>query len=83
MLTGQPRSASVFAETECELIELTADALRELALVNADVLATISDVVAARRADLERQRDEAAAARGKAPETSRSLLSRIQAFLGL
>ncbi len=81
MLTGQPRSASIFAECECELIELTADALRELALANADVLSTISDVVAARRADLEKQRDEALAAKGSAREASQSLLARIQAFL--
>jgi small-conductance mechanosensitive channel/CRP-like cAMP-binding protein len=83
LLTGQPRSATVTARSECLVLELTADALREVALANPDVLRGISDVVAARRADLDRQHAESAKARLAQRETSRSLLSRIQAFLGL
>lgn len=83
MLTGQPRSATVVAADECLVLELTADALRDVALANPTVLAEISAVVARRRADLERQRAEAAKIKTDLGETSRSLLSRIQEFLGL
>ena len=83
MLTGQPRSASVQAVEDCEVLELTAESLRSVALVNPDVLRHISSVVAARRADLERQKAEHAADRAGAAESPRSLLERIQAFLRL
>jgi small-conductance mechanosensitive channel/CRP-like cAMP-binding protein len=83
MLTGQPRSASVVAGEECEILELTAESLRAIALANPDVLRRISEVVAARRADTERQKAEVAASLAGAVETQRSLLKRIQEFLHL
>jgi small-conductance mechanosensitive channel len=83
MLTGQPRSASVQAVDDCEVLELTAESLRSVALVNPDVLTRISAVVAARRADLERQKAEVLADRAGMVESPRSLLERIQAFLRL
>jgi small-conductance mechanosensitive channel/CRP-like cAMP-binding protein len=83
MLTGQPRSATVEAAEECEVVELTAASLREAALANPEVVTRISAVVAARQADLDRQKAEAAAERTGSAETHRSLLTRIQAFLRL
>ena len=83
MLTGQPRSASVVAAEESEVIELTAASLREVALVNPGVVTRISTVVADRQADLDRQKAEAAAERPAASDARRSLLTRIQAFLRL
>jgi small-conductance mechanosensitive channel/CRP-like cAMP-binding protein len=83
MLTGQPRSATVEAIEESRVLELTAGSLREVALVNPDVVLRISAVVAARQADLDRQKAEAAAERPTAVEARRSLLARIQGFLRL
>jgi CRP-like cAMP-binding protein len=83
MLTGQPRSASVEAIDECQVVVLTAASLREVALVNPDVVMRISTVVATRQADLDRQKAEAAAERPGVVETRRSLLTRIQEFLRL
>jgi small-conductance mechanosensitive channel/CRP-like cAMP-binding protein len=83
MLTGQPRSATVEAAEECQVVELTAASLREVALANPDVVTRISAVVAARQADLDRQKAEAAAGRPAVAETHRSLLTRIQEFLRL
>jgi CRP-like cAMP-binding protein len=68
---------------DCEVLELTSESLRAVALANPDVLVRISAVVAARRADLERQKAEHAAYRAEAVESPRSLLERIQAFLHL
>ncbi|MGE5200095.1 MAG: Crp/Fnr family transcriptional regulator, partial [Rhodospirillaceae bacterium] len=83
MLTGQPRSATVEAVQECQVAELTAASLREVALANPEVVKRISAVVADRQADLDRQKAEDAAGRPAAAEAHRSLLSRIQAFLRL
>ncbi len=83
LLTGQPRSATVMASAECQVLEVTADALRDVALANPHVLHRISEVVASRRADLDKQHAETAKARLGQSDMSRSLLSRIQAFLGL
>jgi small-conductance mechanosensitive channel/CRP-like cAMP-binding protein len=83
MLTGQPRSATVEAAEECEVVELTAASLREVALANPEVVTRISAVVAERQADLDRQKAEAAAERPAVAEAHRSLLTRIQEFLRL
>jgi len=83
MLTGQPRSATVEAVEECQVVELTAASLREVALANPEVVTRISAVVAERQIDLERQKAEAAAGRPAVAETHRSLLTRIQDFLRL
>jgi small-conductance mechanosensitive channel/CRP-like cAMP-binding protein len=83
MLTGQPRSATVLAAGECVVLELTARALRDVALVNPHVLQSIGRVVADRRADLERKRADAAKSMFETEDASRSLLDRIQNFLGL
>jgi len=83
MLTGQPRSATVEAVEECQVVELTAASLREVALANPEVVTRISAVVAERQADLDRQKAEAAAGRPAVAEVQRSLLTRIQAFLRL
>jgi small-conductance mechanosensitive channel/CRP-like cAMP-binding protein len=83
MLTGQPRSATVEAVGECQVVELTAASLREVALANPEVVTRISAVVAERQADLDRQKAEAAAGRPAVAEAHRSLLSRVQAFLRL
>lgn len=81
MLTGQPRSATVLAAGECRVIELTSTALREVVLDAPDVLDRITEVVAERRADLERQKAEAARVRFELDESKRTLMTRIQAFL--
>jgi CRP-like cAMP-binding protein len=83
LLTGQPRSATVVAVGECQVLELTADALRESALVNPDVLRRVGMVVAERRADLERHRAEVAAERFKLEESKQSFFARVQEFFGL
>ena len=83
MLTGQPRSANVEAVEECQVVELTAASLREVALANPEVVTRISGVVAERQADLDRQVAEAAAGRPAVAQAHRSLLSRVHAFLRL
>jgi CRP-like cAMP-binding protein len=83
MLTGQPRSATVEAQEKCEVVELTAESLREVALVNPEVVKQISVVAAERQAGIERQKAVAAAGLTTVPERQLPLLARIQVFLRL
>jgi small-conductance mechanosensitive channel/CRP-like cAMP-binding protein len=83
MLTGQLRSAAVEALEECELLELTSDSLREVALSNPEVVQRISAVVTQRQADTERQKAEAIAGQPTPIAAQRPLLTRIQEFLHL
>lgn len=83
LLTGQPRSATVLAAEECHVLELTADALREAALVTPEVLRRLGIVVAERRADLERHQAEVAAERFKLEDSKQSFFTRVQEFFGL
>ncbi len=83
LLTGQPRSATVEALEECELVELTSEALRDIALANPDVVQRIGSVVSARQAAIERHRAVAVAGQPASTEAQRPLLARIQEFLRL
>jgi CRP-like cAMP-binding protein len=80
LLTGDPRSATVLAVDDCTLVEITADAFRDVVLRNPAVLDTIT-------ADVTRRRGELAAAQSAAarmmpsPEAAHSLLARVRRFL--
>jgi len=80
MLTGDARSATVRAGEDCALVEVTADAFRRFVLEKPDVLHDIAGAVATRRAEIDRQRSQAA--QSPAPgENALSLLSRVRRFL--
>ena len=81
LLTGDRRSATVAAASDCTLVEVTADAFRRLAVRHPDVPRSVSAVVESRRAGLERTR--LSATEDEAGEAPRSLLARIQQFLGI
>ncbi len=79
LLTGDPRSATVSAATDCRVVEITADEFRRVVADNPAVLDVIS-------ADVARRREELAAARSAAqvvaaPEPAASLLSRVRRFI--
>jgi small-conductance mechanosensitive channel/CRP-like cAMP-binding protein len=80
LLTGDPRSATVSAETDCRVVEITADDFRRVVLDNPAILDVISTEVARRRAELAAARS-AAARSAIAPEPAASLLSRVRRFL--
>ena len=79
LLTGDPRTATVLAVGDVEVIELGADLFRRLATVEPASIERIAMAAATRRAGLDAAR-AAAAAGTIAPETA-SLLSRMKKFL--
>ena len=60
LLTGDPRTATVSAVSDCRVVEITAAGFREIALQNPAVLDAISADVARRRAELSSARTAAA-----------------------
>jgi small-conductance mechanosensitive channel/CRP-like cAMP-binding protein len=82
MLTGEVRTATVTAVTDCDLLELDADAFRRVALTNPSVLERIATVTASRRAELDRHSatHRLSAVIAEAPH---SLLARVRQFLRL
>jgi small-conductance mechanosensitive channel/CRP-like cAMP-binding protein len=82
LLTGDPRTATVTAVKDSVLLEITAATFRTIVADHPTVVEQVSNAVAARRADLEKTRKEAAA-QVFPEETPRTLLARIQRFLHL
>jgi small-conductance mechanosensitive channel/CRP-like cAMP-binding protein len=82
LLTGDPRTATVSAATDCHVIEITADRFRAFVMtepVAADIICT---AVAGRRAELEQHRSAASGTR-QPSEPPRSLMARMRQFLRL
>jgi small-conductance mechanosensitive channel/CRP-like cAMP-binding protein len=82
LLTGQPRTATVSAITDCLLLEISAADFRRIALAQPAVVEQVTAAVAERRAGLVRSRDTATAA-GAAAETPRGFLLKVREFLRL
>ena len=82
LLTGDPRSATVSAVTDCTLLEIQAEDFRRLVLADPMLVERIGVAVAERQVRLNEQR-AAIHGRPAAPEPSRTLLSRVRRFLRL
>ena len=82
MLTGEPRTATVRAIDDVRVLEVPSEQFREIALERPGLIEHISDVVTARRVELDGAR-AAAAATSASPLAPRTLFSRIQQFLQL
>ena len=82
LLTGDARSATVSAVTDCELIEVSADAFRRVVLTDAAIVDRVAAAVETRRAELERHR-ASRATDGAAPETPQTFVARVRRFLRL
>lgn len=53
LLTGAPRSADVFADTDCELLEIDKDTFATVLAERPEILPLLSDTLARRRAEAE------------------------------
>ena len=82
LLTGEARTATVTAATDCDLIEIDAEGFRSVVLANPPVLEQVTSVAAARREELDRHRETHTSA-ASPTEIRRSLLERVRHFLQL
>ena len=82
LLTGEPRTATVTAATDCDLIEIDADGFRSVVMTNPSVLEHVTSVASLRREGLDRHR-EAHATTAATTEAPQTLLKRVRQFLRL
>jgi Mechanosensitive ion channel/Cyclic nucleotide-binding domain len=82
LLTGDPRTATVTAATDCWLLEIGVDAFRRVALADPAIVEQVTTAVAARRAELDFHRTSKATA-AVAPEPPSTFLARVRSFLKL
>jgi CRP-like cAMP-binding protein len=82
LLTGEPRSATVSAATDCELVELGVDGFRRVVLADPALVERVAAAVVRRRTELEAHRLEKGA-RSAAAEAPQTLVVRIRQFLRL
>jgi len=83
MLTGDPRTATVRAATDVQVLEIEAADMRRLAQVTPGLLEHISKVIAARKVGLAQAEASAAASAAEQAQAPQTLLARIQAYLQL
>jgi CRP-like cAMP-binding protein len=82
LLTGEPRTATVTAATDCRLLEIGVDAFRKVALADPTIVEHVTIAVSTRRAELDQHR----ATKTEAPavhEAPQRFLARVIAFLRL
>jgi CRP-like cAMP-binding protein len=82
LLTGDARSATVTAATDCELIEIGADAFRRVVLADAAILHQVTAAVSKRRLQIAQHR----ATKTMEPpvvEPPQTLVDRVRRFLRL
>jgi small-conductance mechanosensitive channel/CRP-like cAMP-binding protein len=82
LLTGDTRSATVTAVTDCELIELAAEAFRSVVLADPGLVDQVTAAVAKRRAELEQHRTSRSVDQ-PAIEAPQTLVARVRRFLRL
>jgi small-conductance mechanosensitive channel/CRP-like cAMP-binding protein len=85
LLTGEPRSATVYSQGELRVVEVRKAALAPLLVANPGLAARMAEVVVLRREGLDRARETALAAarRSEVNAEARALLGRIRTFFGL
>jgi small-conductance mechanosensitive channel/CRP-like cAMP-binding protein len=82
LLTGDRRSATVTAVTDCELLEIGVEAFRRVVLSDAASVERVAAAITGRRAELEHHR-ATRTANATEPETQQTLLERVRRFLSI
>ena len=84
LLTGQPRNATVIAETESTLLRIDKAAFKEVLLADPEVAEALSEEVVRRATETEaRLEDTERRRRGTDADAAGALLRNIRSFFGL
>jgi small-conductance mechanosensitive channel len=85
LLTGEPRTATVIAESDCEVVKIEKSAMRALLLQHPRLAETLSETLAARRTELEAEINAYRTDQPIAPSgaTKESFLARLRQFFEL
>ena len=77
-----PRTATVTAVPDCEMIEITAEAFRRVVLANPEAVEHVGAAVATRALELERVRP-AGSSGDVVAEPPETFIARVKRFLGV
>jgi CRP-like cAMP-binding protein len=83
LLTGDPRTATVVALEDTEVLSVTREDFRGVAAANPAVLEAVTRIVADRRGQLAEAIRETAEAAASRSATHLDLLERVRSFFGL
>lgn len=83
LMTGEPRAATVRAQTECELLVVDHEAFHETLATAPEVVEKISDLLAMRQAELEAVTSQRPSIHELPTDRSRRLISQIKTFFKL
>jgi small-conductance mechanosensitive channel/CRP-like cAMP-binding protein len=81
LLTGNPRTATVSAVSDCDLLEITADGFKRFVMDQPAVLEKVAAAVMKRQQELEATR--ASATTATTTQTAGSFLAAVKKFLGM
>ena len=81
LLTGQPRTATVTAVTDCQLLEIGVEAFRRVALADPAIVEQVTAAVGTRRAEMDQHRAARTTAAVSA-ESPHTFLARVGIFCG-
>ena len=82
LLTGEPRTATVTATTDCRLLEIGVEAFRRVALADPAIVEQVTAAVGTRRAEMDQHRAARTTAAVSA-EPPHTFLARVRDFLQL
>ena len=80
LLTGEPRSATVVAEDEVDVLEIRKGALKPIFEANPDLMTSVCEIIEERKLLLEERKPEEDVA---VQNTNRSVLGSIRRFFGI
>ena len=83
LLTGEARTATVTAVTDCDLVEIEAGAFRRVVLADPAIVDAVAAAVSRRRAELDEHRATRSMAAAESPDARHSFVARIRQFLRL
>jgi len=83
LLTGEPRSASVIATAETEVITVAKPAFADVLLADPTIAERISELLANRSGEIEMRLTEALAGDGRQKRLRDEILGRIRTFFGM
>jgi len=85
LMTGEPRSASVEALTECELIEVPKQAIEPILKDKPEVMGSIAEIMAERRAKTAAaaESDDGKSAADQLREYAHDILNKMRSFFGV
>jgi small-conductance mechanosensitive channel/CRP-like cAMP-binding protein len=82
LLTGEPRTATVTAVTDCQLLEIGVEAFRRVALADPAIVEQVTAAVGTRRAEMDQHRAARTTA-AVSTELPHTFLARVRDFLRL